>query len=178
VVNEALQVSIYYHMMLFTPYTTDKAAWFGFGFSFIGALAAVMLFNVGAAAVASVKDSRRKTRVAAGKKAYQSRLRLAEEHQEAATQGQLVSVRERERFLRAKSLAGVFRERGEELKAVAEQALASKKASAKSTVTGVKLKDGKTALAAAERAIAAFATKEGAPKEGEDASRSAERKRL
>ena len=112
VVNEILQVMIYYHMMLFTPYTTDKAAWFGFGYSFIGAIAAVMFFNIGAAAYSGVAEARRKSRIGKSKKAYEGRLKLAEEHKEAAAAVQLVDVRERERFLRAKSLAGAFRDRG------------------------------------------------------------------
>lgn len=136
VVNEALQLGIYYHMLLFSPYTTDKAAWFGFGFSFIGALGGVMLFNVGAAAVASVTDARRQTRAAAREKAYAARLQSAEEHREAAQGAQLVAVRQRERLLRAKSWAGAARGRGAELKAAAKQAVARK--TVKPTIAGDK----------------------------------------
>lgn len=73
-VNEVLQMTLYYHMILFSKKTVHVAAHFGFGYSFLGILVLIMISNLVVTAVDSVKTARRTKRLAANKAAFMKRV--------------------------------------------------------------------------------------------------------
>jgi len=68
--NEALQGLIYYHMVLFSLFTTSEDAKLGFGYTFIALLAFVMVINIGFAIYSTIRDIRRRKRLESLKKQY------------------------------------------------------------------------------------------------------------
>ena len=72
---------MYYHMLLFTTFTKNHPlfgsnAWFNFGYSFIVAIAFIIVMNIAFAVISQVLDTRKKKKLNAQKSAILSAYKL------------------------------------------------------------------------------------------------------
>ena len=74
VLNESLMGFMFYHLVLFSLFTTNEDSKFAFGDSFVGLIGALMAFNIGFAVYSSVSDYRRRKKLELMKKVYDERV--------------------------------------------------------------------------------------------------------
>lgn len=112
-VNECLQLVVYYHMVLFSSFDTNAAAKFEFGYSFLVCLMCIMLVNVGVAAYESVVSARRKSRRAKAKEAYEARVEEAKAAEAEAKARSLAVGLAKDRALRRSLFAKALKNQAE-----------------------------------------------------------------
>ena len=138
-----LQLAVYYHMILFSPFTSNQDVWFFYGYSFIALVVGLMIVNIIIGAVSSITELRHKKKLGSLKEMYEIRIEEATKHTKGKHTEFILEAVDRENFLRNNAFAQheLYQRMAEERKEALKERLRLKQLAADLPMPDVKKKD-------------------------------------